>query len=46
MAGAGSDGFTADPPNVILSVIELKKTENTLVVVEISRAVVDGSDLV
>jgi len=45
-AGAGSDNFTADPPNATLSVIEPKKVENTLVVVEISHPVVDGNDLV
>ena len=46
MAGVGSDDFTADPPNATLSIIELKKTENTLVVVEISHLGVDGNDLV
>ena len=46
MAGAGSDGLTVNPPNLILAIIELKKTENSHVVVVISHPVVDGSDLV
>jgi hypothetical protein len=45
-AGAGPDNFAADPPNATLSVLEPDKAENTLVVVEISHPVVDGSDLV
>ena len=45
-AGAGSDNFTADPPNATLSVIEPDKPENTLVGVEISHPVVDGNDLI
>jgi hypothetical protein len=44
--GAGSDNFTADPPNAALSVFEPGKPENTLVVVTISNPVVDGNDLV
>ncbi len=45
-SGAGSDNFTADPPNATLSVIDAQKSENTLVVVEISHPVIDGNDLV
>ena len=45
-AGAGSDNFTADPPNATLSVFEPEKAENTLIVVEISHPVIDGNDLV
>jgi hypothetical protein len=45
-AGAGSDNFTADPPNATLSVLEPENSENTLAVVEISHPVIDGNDLV
>lgn len=45
-AGAGSDSFSADPPNATLSVLEAGKPENTLVVAEISHPVVDGNDIV
>ncbi|HBE92528.1 MAG TPA: hypothetical protein DDW55_08360 [Gammaproteobacteria bacterium] len=45
-AGAGSDNFTADPPNATISVFEPTKSENTLAVVVISHPVIDGNDLV
>lgn len=44
--GAGSDNFTAVPPNATLSVIESGKPQSTLIVVEISHPVIDGNDLV
>jgi hypothetical protein len=44
-AKAGKDNFGADPPNATLSVYEPEKSDNTIVVVEITNPVVDGSDL-
>jgi len=45
-AAAGADNFSKDPPNATLSVYEPGKKENALTVVEITRPVVDGKDLV
>lgn len=45
-AAAGPDNFSADPPNATLSVYEPGQEQNTLTVVEISKPVVDGQDLV
>jgi len=45
-AGEGPDNFADDPPNATLSVYEGGSNENTLAVVEISRPVIDGNDLV
>jgi len=42
----GSDSFEKDNPNATLSVYEPGHPENTIVVVEISNPVVEGSDLV
>ena len=44
--GAGADNFTANPPNATLSVLEPGKTDNTLVVVEISQPDLAGKDLI
>ena len=45
-AAAGKDNFGADPPNAALSVYEPGQANNTLVVVKITKPVVDGADLV
>jgi hypothetical protein len=45
-AAAGADNFSKDPPNATLSVYEQGKSENTLVVVEISHPKLEGRDLV
>ena len=45
-ASEGPNNFTSDPPNATLSVYEPGRKDNTLVVVEISRPVIDGKDLV
>ena len=45
-AGEGPDNFGANPPNATLSVYEPGRKDNTLAVVEISRPVMDGKDLV
>jgi hypothetical protein len=45
-AKAGKDNFGADPPNATLSVYEPGQPDNTLVVVKITKPVVDGADLV
>src|SRR3990172_8826204 len=45
-AKAGKDNFRADPPNATLSVYEPGQPDNTVVVVEITNPVVDGSDLI
>ncbi|MEF8721342.1 hypothetical protein [Candidatus Accumulibacter sp. ACC012] len=45
-AAAGPNNFSADPPNATLSVYEPGKENNTLTIVEISKPVVDGKDLV
>lgn len=45
-AGEGPDNFGNDPPNATLSVYEPGQQENKLAVVEISRPVIDGKDLV
>jgi len=45
-AAAGPDNFSKDPPNATLSVYEAGKKENVLTVVEISKPVIDGKDLV
>lgn len=45
-AGAGPDDFASDPPNATLSVYEPGNPVNALVVVEISRPVLEGNDLV
>jgi hypothetical protein len=42
----GRDNFNADPPNATLSVYEPGQAEPTLVVVTITKPVVDGADLV
>ena len=44
--GAGVDNFTANPPNATLSVLEAGKSDNTLVVVEISQPDLVGSDII
>lgn len=41
----GRDNFGADPPNATLSVYEPGRAEQTLVVVKITKPVVDGADL-
>ena len=41
----GRDNFGADPPNATLSVYEPGRAEPTLVVVTLTKPVVDGSDL-
>ena len=45
-ARAGKDNFAADPPNATLSVYEPGRPDNTLVVIKITKPVVDGADLV
>jgi hypothetical protein len=45
-AKAGKDNFGADPLNATLSVYEPGKPENTIVVVKITKPVVDSADLV
>ena len=45
-ARAGKDNFAVDPPNATLSVYEPGQADNTLVVVKITKPVVDGADLV
>jgi hypothetical protein len=45
-ATAGPNNFAEDPPNATLSVYEAGSAENTLAVVEISKPVVEGNDLV
>ena len=45
-AKAGKDNFAVDPPNATLSVYEPGQADNTLVVVKITKPVVDGADLV
>lgn len=42
----GRDSFGADPPNATLSVYEPGRAEPTLVVVTITKPVLDGADLV
>ena len=42
----GKDSFAKDNPNATLSVFEPGRSDNTLVVVEISNPVVDGRDIV
>lgn len=42
----GRDSFDADPPNATLSVYEPGRAEPTLVVVTITKPVVEGADLV
>jgi hypothetical protein len=42
----GRDSFAKDNPNATLSVYEPGRSDNTLVVVEISNPVVDGRDIV
>jgi hypothetical protein len=44
-AKAGKDNFSKDPPNATLSVYEPGQPDNTIVVVEITKPVVDGADL-
>ena len=43
---AGPDNFSKDPPNATLSVYEPGQSTNTLTVIEISKPVVEGKDLV
>jgi len=43
---AGTDNFSADPPNATLSVYEPGQADNTVAVVEISNPRTDGSDLI
>ncbi len=45
-AQAGKDNFGANPPNATLSVYEPGQPDNTVVVVEITKPVVDGADLI
>ena len=45
-AKAGKDNFGADAPNATLSVYEPGKAENTIVVVKITKPVVEDADLV
>jgi hypothetical protein len=45
-AKAGKDNFGGDPPNATLSVYEAGKPDNTIVVVKITKPVVEGADLV
>jgi len=42
---AGKDNFAKDPPNATLSVYEPGRSENTIVVVEITNPIVEGADL-
>jgi hypothetical protein len=42
----GKDSFAKDNPNATLSVYEPGRSDNTLVVLEISNPVVDGRDIV
>lgn len=44
-AKAGPDNFGKDPPNATLSVYEPGRAENSLVVIEIRRPEVQGSDI-
>ena len=43
---AGSDNFGGDPPNATFSVYEPGQADNTLAVVELTKPVMDGADLV
>ena len=43
---AGKDNFGEDPPNATLSVFEQGQPDSTLVVVEITKPVVEGTDLI
>jgi hypothetical protein len=45
-AKAGKDNFGADAPNATLSVYEPGKAENTMVVVKLTKPVLEGADLV
>lgn len=45
-AKAGKDNFGEDPPNATLSVYEQGKSDNTVVVIEITNPVIEGSDLI
>jgi hypothetical protein len=45
-AGSNPDSFAADPPNATLSINEPGQKKNTLVVVEISKPVFEGKDLI
>ncbi len=45
-AAEGPNNFSSDPPNATLSVYAPGRNDNTLTVVEISRPVIDGKDLV
>jgi hypothetical protein len=45
-AKAGKDNFGGDPPNATLSVYEPGKPDNSIVVVKITKPVVDGADLI
>jgi hypothetical protein len=45
-ARAGKDNFAADPPNATLSVYEPGLPDNTLVVIKITKPVVEGANLV
>jgi hypothetical protein len=45
-AKAGPDNFGANPPNAALSVYEPGQPDSTLVVIKITKPVVDGADLV
>jgi hypothetical protein len=45
-AKAGKDNFGANPPNAALSVYEPGQPDSTLVVIKITKPVVDGADLV
>jgi hypothetical protein len=45
-AAAGPTNFSQDPPNATLSVYQPGQADSTLTVVEISKPVVDGKDLV
>ena len=45
-AGEGPDNFAADPPNATLSVYEGGNRENSITVIEISKPVIDGKDMI
>jgi len=45
-AGEGPDNFAADPPNATLSVYEGGNRENSITVIEISKPVMDGKDMI
>ena len=44
-AAAGTDNFSADPPNAALSVYEAGKDDSTVAIIEISNPRVEGADI-